>query len=50
MYCASQNAWTMNIGVAFLCMAAFRAYYAKIAGKMDKAETKMNRINALNRK
>jgi len=37
MYCSAQNEWTMNAGVVFLCMAAFRAYFNKISGKMDKA-------------
>lgn len=49
MYCANQNTWTLNAGVAFLCMAAFKAYYNKISGKLDQAQTKMDRLNALAR-
>ncbi len=50
MYCDSQNAWTMNAGVAFLCMAAFRAYYTKISSKLEAAEDKQKRIDAIRRR
>lgn len=40
----------MNAGVVFLCMAAAKAYYTKIVGKMDKAQTKMDMKNTLGHK
>ena len=40
MYCKQQNYYTMNIGVGFLVVTAFRQYYNKINEKLDRAKNK----------
>ena len=35
-FCENRDALTLNVGVMFLCMVAFRSYYKRYINKLEK--------------